>query len=52
MSTLFSPLKLGTLEIENRIIIAPMCQYSANNGKTSPWHDMHLGNLAQSGAGF
>lgn len=52
MSTLFSPLKLGTLEIENRIIIAPMCQYSANNGKTSPWHDMHLGNLAQSGAGL
>ncbi len=52
MSTLFTPLTLGSLELDNRIIIAPMCQYSAQNGKTSPWHAMHLGNLAQSGAGL
>ncbi|KJE36388.1 oxidoreductase [Thalassospira sp. HJ] len=52
MSTLFTPLKLGSLELDNRIIIAPMCQYSATDGKTAPWHDMHLGNLAQSGAGL
>ena len=52
MSTLFTPLSLGTLSLDNRIIIAPMCQYSADNGKVTHWHDMHLGNLAQSGAGL
>lgn len=52
MSTLFSPLSLGTLALDNRIIIAPMCQYSADNGNTTAWHDMHLGTLAQSGAGL
>lgn len=52
MSTLFSPLSLGKLALDNRVIIAPMCQYSAENGKTSDWHPMHLGNLAQSGAGL
>ena len=52
MSTLFSPLSLGKLALDNRVIIAPMCQYSADNGKTTDWHPMHLGNLAQSGAGL
>ena len=52
MSTLFTPLSLGKLSLDNRIIIAPMCQYSADNGKVTHWHDMHLGNLAQSGAGL
>jgi 2,4-dienoyl-CoA reductase-like NADH-dependent reductase (Old Yellow Enzyme family) len=52
MSTLFTPLSLGKLTLDNRIVIAPMCQYSANNGKVTHWHDMHLGNLAQSGAGL
>ena len=52
MSTLFSPLSLGKLALDNRIIIAPMCQYSADNGSSTAWHDMHLGNLAQSGAGL
>ncbi|MBX2831562.1 MAG: NADH:flavin oxidoreductase/NADH oxidase [Rhodospirillales bacterium] len=52
MSTLFSPLALGSLALDNRIVISPMCQYSADNGKTTHWHDMHLGNLAQSGAGL
>ena len=52
MSHLFTPLCLGKLELENRIVIAPMCQYSADNGKATAWHDMHLGNLAQSGAGL
>ncbi|NIY77254.1 NADH:flavin oxidoreductase/NADH oxidase [Thalassospira sp. HF15] len=52
MSTLFTPLSLGTLTLDNRIVIAPMCQYSADNGKVTQWHDMHLGNLAQSGAGL
>jgi 2,4-dienoyl-CoA reductase-like NADH-dependent reductase (Old Yellow Enzyme family) len=52
MSTLFTPFSLGKLTLDNRIIIAPMCQYSADNGKVTHWHDMHLGNLAQSGAGL
>ncbi|WP_033067621.1 NADH:flavin oxidoreductase/NADH oxidase [Thalassospira australica] len=52
MSTLFTPLSLGKLPLDNRIIIAPMCQYSADHGKATHWHDMHLGNLAQSGAGL
>ncbi|OSQ35829.1 NADH:flavin oxidoreductase/NADH oxidase [Thalassospira mesophila] len=50
MSQLFTPLALGKLNLENRIIIAPMCQYSADNGKATDWHTIHLGNLALSGA--
>ncbi|MFP9230545.1 NADH:flavin oxidoreductase/NADH oxidase [Pectobacterium cacticida] len=52
MSQLFTPLSLGKLELPNRIIIAPMCQYSAENGKATAWHTMHLGNLSHSGAGL
>ncbi|WP_158773569.1 NADH:flavin oxidoreductase/NADH oxidase [Cobetia sp. L2A1] len=52
MSTLFSPLRLGPVTLENRIIIAPMCQYSAEDGRMQAWHDQHLGSLAQSGAGL
>jgi len=52
MSKLFSPLKIGPLELENRIIIAPMCQYSAVEGDAQDWHLIHLGNLALSGAGM
>jgi len=52
MSHLFEPLKLGALELENRIIIAPMCQYSAVDGSAQDWHLIHLGNLALSGAGL
>jgi 2,4-dienoyl-CoA reductase-like NADH-dependent reductase (Old Yellow Enzyme family) len=52
MSTLFSPIKLGPLELANRIAIAPMCQYSAENGFPTDWHMIHLGHLALSGAGI
>lgn len=52
MSHLFSPLALGPLSLSNRIVIAPMCQYSAEDGKASDWHTIHLGQLAQSGAGL
>jgi 2,4-dienoyl-CoA reductase-like NADH-dependent reductase (Old Yellow Enzyme family) len=51
-SVLFSPLKLGSIELANRIVIAPMCQYSADDGVASPWHMTHLGMLANSGAGL
>ncbi|MFD1198104.1 NADH:flavin oxidoreductase/NADH oxidase [Brucella gallinifaecis] len=49
---LFSPINIGALKLSNRIVIAPMCQYSAENGETTDWHLMHLGNLALSGAGL
>ena len=52
MSPLFSPYSLGELNLKNRIVIAPMCQYSAENGDASDWHLMHLGQLAMSGAGL
>ncbi|UJR61374.1 NADH:flavin oxidoreductase/NADH oxidase [Dickeya zeae] len=52
MSKLFSPLALGNLTLPNRIIIAPMCQYSAKDGKATEWHMMHLGTLSHSGAGL
>ena len=52
MSQLFQPLRLDSLELANRIIIAPMCQYSAEDGSASDWHMMHLGHLALSGAGL
>ncbi|QDY43904.1 NADH:flavin oxidoreductase/NADH oxidase [Candidatus Pantoea soli] len=52
MSLLFSTTKLGQLALENRIVIAPMCQYSAEDGKATAWHRIHLGQLALSGAGL
>jgi 2,4-dienoyl-CoA reductase-like NADH-dependent reductase (Old Yellow Enzyme family) len=54
MSLLFSPFDLpspkGPLTLANRIVVAPMCQYSALHGKASDWHLMHWGNLLNSGA--
>ena len=52
MSALFSPVRLGQLELTNRIAIAPMCQYSADDGCAGDWHLIHLGQLALSGAGL
>ena len=52
MSALFSPFHLGPIQLANRIVIAPMCQYSAENGEASDWHTVHLGQLALSGAGL
>jgi len=52
VSHLFSPLSLGPLSLSNRIVIAPMCQYSADDGRASDWHAQHLGTLSQSGAGL
>src|SRR3954470_3946649 len=52
MSRLFEPLSLGDLRLENRIMIAPMCQYSAEDGDATDWHMIHLGHLALSGAGL
>jgi NADPH2 dehydrogenase len=51
-SALFSPIRLADLELANRIVVSPMCQYSANDGVASDWHITHLGMLANSGAGL
>jgi 2,4-dienoyl-CoA reductase-like NADH-dependent reductase (Old Yellow Enzyme family) len=50
MSTLFTPYTIGSLALKNRIVIAPMCQYSAVDGAATDWHTIHLGHLALSGA--
>ena len=47
---LFTPFKVGKLDLVNRIVIAPMCQYSAVDGCMTDWHLIHLGHLALSGA--
>jgi len=52
MTQLFEPLQIGNLRLANRIIIAPMCQYSASEGSATDWHLIHLGSLALSGAGL
>jgi 2,4-dienoyl-CoA reductase-like NADH-dependent reductase (Old Yellow Enzyme family) len=52
MSKLFAPISLGDLTLANRIIIAPMCQYSSDHGKATSWHHAHLGQLSFSGAGL
>ncbi|MCX2524982.1 NADH:flavin oxidoreductase/NADH oxidase [Larsenimonas rhizosphaerae] len=52
MSHLFTPITLGDVTLSNRIVVAPMCQYSADNGLATSWHMMHLGHLAMSGAGM
>ena len=50
MSALFQPLRLAGFELPNRIVVAPMCQYSADDGCANDWHTTHLGMLANSGA--
>ena len=49
-SALFSPIKLAGIELTNRLVVSPMCQYSADDGCANDWHLMHLGMLAHSGA--
>ena len=51
-SRLFSPVAIGNLSLANRIVVAPMCQYSAVDGSMTDWHTIHLGSLALSGAGL
>lgn len=48
---LFSPISLGPVSLPNRIMISPMCQYSADDGCANDWHASHLGSLVLSGAG-
>jgi 2,4-dienoyl-CoA reductase-like NADH-dependent reductase (Old Yellow Enzyme family) len=52
MSALFSPIQLRGLALPNRIMVAPMCQYSAENGEATDWHFTHMNTMALSGAGM
>jgi len=52
MSALFQPTELGGLQLDNRIVVSPMCQYSAVDGTAQPWHLIHVGGLMLSGAGL
>jgi NADPH2 dehydrogenase len=52
MSALFAPISLRGLTLPNRIMVSPMCQYSADNGRANDWHHLHIGTLALSGAGM
>jgi NADPH2 dehydrogenase len=52
MSRLFEPLELGPLKLANRVIVSPMCQYSARDGSAQDWHRVHLGGLSIGGAGL
>ncbi|HEX2790445.1 MAG TPA: NADH:flavin oxidoreductase/NADH oxidase [Steroidobacteraceae bacterium] len=52
MSALFTPFTLRSVVVPNRIVVSPMCQYSADHGEASVWHVIHLGGLALSGAGM
>jgi 2,4-dienoyl-CoA reductase-like NADH-dependent reductase (Old Yellow Enzyme family) len=48
---LFDEIKIREVRIRNRIVVSPMCQYSAHDGHVTDWHLVHLGKFAQGGAG-
>jgi len=49
---MFTPYRLGKLLLENRVVVSPMCQYSADDGTPNDWHLVHLGSRAVGGAGL
>jgi 2,4-dienoyl-CoA reductase-like NADH-dependent reductase (Old Yellow Enzyme family) len=49
---LFTPITLGGVTLPNRLVVSPMCQYSADDGSMTDWHLIHLGQMALSGAGL
>jgi len=49
---LFTPIDLGGITLPNRIVVSPMCQYSADDGRMTDWHTVHVGTFACSGAGL
>ncbi len=51
-SALFQPISLRELRLPNRIMVSPMCQYSATDGNPNDWHLIHLGQLALGGVGL
>ncbi len=51
-STLFSPIALRGLTLDNRIVVSPMCQYNSDDGSANDWHLMHLGSFSLGAAGL
>jgi anthraniloyl-CoA monooxygenase len=49
---LFAPMTLRSLTLDNRVVVSPMCQYSATDGVPDDWHLVHLGSRAIGGAGL
>jgi len=49
---MFTPYKMGKLLLDNRVVVSPMCQYSAEDGAINDWHLVHLGSRAIGGAGL
>ncbi|WP_080239582.1 NADH:flavin oxidoreductase/NADH oxidase [Spirosoma rigui] len=52
MSILFSPLSIKGIQLKNRLVVSPMCQYSSVDGFANDWHLVHLGSRAVGGAGL
>lgn len=50
MPHLFSPIKIKNIELKNRIVVSPMCEYSSEDGFATDWHLVHLGSRAIGGA--
>ncbi|QQL48599.1 NADPH dehydrogenase NamA [Mucilaginibacter ginkgonis] len=50
MSQLFSPLQIKNLQLKNRLVVSPMCEYSSEDGFATDWHLVHLGSRAVGGA--
>jgi len=49
---LFTPFRIREVELKNRVVVSPMCEYSAKDGHPQPWHMVHLGSRAVGGAGL
>ena len=52
MALLFEPLRIRSMELKNRIVVSPMCQYSSKDGFANDWHLVHLGSHAVGGPGL
>lgn len=52
MASLFEPFTLKGVTLKNRVVVSPMCQYSAEGGLVNDWHHVHLAGLARGGAGL
>ena len=51
-SKLFESIQLRDVTARNRVVVSPMCHYSADDGRVTDWHLVHLGKFAQGGAGI
>ncbi len=52
MALLFEPLRIRNIELKNRMVVSPMCEYSSTDGFANDWHLVHLGSRAVGGAGL